>query len=71
MGQDLSNLGNDIDTASTNYNQGVDDGERAGVNGQRSECPSNDTVYCVGWNTGYSKGSRAAEIVNENEERDD
>ena len=66
IGNSLAELGDDIDDASSNYNQGVRDGKHAGVNGQSSQCPSNDTVYCVGWNTGYNKGSGALETVNEN-----
>lgn len=69
ISRDLENLGDDIDSASENYQQGVEDGKNAGVNGRDGECPSSDTVYCVGWNTGYGTGSRAVETVNENTEK--
>jgi len=55
------------------YNQGVSDGNKAGLNGDSSDCPQSDSAsgYCIGWNTGYNKGSDDKKNYEENKDNDD
>jgi len=73
IGQSLEDVGSDIDNAKAGYDQGYNDGKRAGLDGNSSDCPqSNDlSGYCLGWGSGYSRGSQSREDVNGNENSND
>jgi hypothetical protein len=59
--------------AVTGYNNGYNDGKRAGLNGDSNQCPESDSTsgYCIGWGAGYDRGERSREDVEGNQNSDD
>jgi hypothetical protein len=55
------------------YEQGRDDGKRAGLNGESSACPQSDPLsgYCLGWGSGYDQGKEARDTANSEQNGDD